>query len=116
MNQQDFKTLVEATLERTADLLVSKGEEYAGSADRLANFKRGAALTGCTPLQVLFVYASKHYDAIATYIRKDADGLQQQLSEPIEGRVDDLINYCLLMQALIADSAELKALEAQLIQ
>lgn len=103
MNQQEFKAVVEGTLERTADLLVTKGEEYAGSEDRLANFKRGAALTGCTPMQVLFVYASKHYDAIATFIRKDAAGNEQVLSEPIEGRVDDLINYCLILQALIAE-------------
>lgn len=103
MNQSDFKQVVGETLVRTADLLVSKGEEYAGSADRLANFKRGAQLTGCTPLQVLFVYMSKHYDALATYVRKEASGEGQQLSEPIEGRLDDLINYCLLAQAIIAE-------------
>lgn len=103
MQQDRFRQVVENTLIRTADLLVKKGEEYAGTEDRLSNFKRGAALTGATPEQVLFVYMSKHYDSLATYIRKTAAGQAPALSEPIEGRVDDLINYCLLLQALFAE-------------
>lgn len=104
MNQDQFALIVQETITSTAKLLLLKGEEYAGSEDRLANFKRGAALTGATPLQVAFVYASKHYDAIATFVRKDAQAQVQQLSEPIEGRLDDLINYCILMKALIVES------------
>jgi hypothetical protein len=104
MNQEDFNLLVRETIQSTANLLVLKGEEYAGSEDRLANFKRGAALTGATPLQVAFIYASKHYDALATFCRKDAQGQVQSLSEPIEGRLDDLINYCILMKAIIVET------------
>lgn len=96
--------MLELTTRATAGLLKAKGAEYAGSADRLANFKRGAQLTGATPLQVAFIYASKHYDSLATYIRNDAKGLQQHLSEPIEGRFDDLINYCILMKALVMEA------------
>lgn len=103
MQQDQFALVVQETITSTAKLLLLKGEEYAGSEDRLANFKRGAALTGTTPLQVAFIYASKHYDAISTYIRKDAQAQVQQLSEPIEGRLDDLINYCILMKAIIVE-------------
>lgn len=103
MNQDDFHKLVSATVQETARLLISKGEEYAGSEDRLANFKRGAELTGTSPLQVALIYMSKHYDSIATFIRKDAAGYEQILSEPIEGRLDDLINYCYLIKALIVE-------------
>lgn len=106
MTQDEFALLVQETITSTARLLLTKGEEYAGSEDRLANFKRGAALTGATPLQVAFIYASKHYDAIATFTRKDAQAQMQQLTEPIEGRLDDLINYCILMKALIAEAAQ----------
>jgi hypothetical protein len=113
MDQATFKALCEKTVRDTSAILVSKGEEYAGSQDRLANFKRGANLTGATPLQVAFVYASKHYDSIATYIKKDAAGFEQRLSEPIEGRFDDLINYCILMKAIVAEQfAEARALRA----
>lgn len=103
MQQQEFDTLVRATIASIEQLLLVKGGEYAGSEDRLANFKRGAALTGTTPMQCLFIYMSKHYDAVATFIRDDATGETRPRSEPIEGRVDDLINYCLLLKGLIQE-------------
>jgi hypothetical protein len=103
MNRTDFEKLARETIESTAQLLITKGAEYAGDADRLANFKRGAGLIGVTPLQVALIYASKHFDAISTYVRNDAQGKMQILSEPIEGRFDDLINYCILMKALVAE-------------
>lgn len=104
MNQDDFAAHVKLTFEAATKLLVVKGGEYAGSVDRLANFKRGAGLTGCTPLQVAFIYASKHYDAIATFVRDDACGTPRERSEPIEGRLDDLLNYCLLLKALVVEA------------
>lgn len=106
MNQERFNQIVEATIRDTASLLITKGGEYAGSEDRLANFKRGAALTGATPLQVAFIYASKHYDALATFVRDNAAGEYRERSEPIAGRLDDLINYCILMKALVVEDIE----------
>jgi hypothetical protein len=104
MNNKDFTTIVEQTQRSTSALLISKGQEYAGSADRLANFKRGANLTGTTPMQCCLIYMSKHYDSIATFVKNDAAGFDQHLSEPIEGRLDDLINYCILMKGLIQET------------
>ena len=106
MRQKDFQDVVATTIRNTQKLLTVKGGEYAGSQDRLSNFKRGAELTGTTPLQVAFVYASKHYDGIATYIRRDSTGEVQAMSEPIEGRLDDLINYCILMKAIIKEAQD----------
>lgn len=104
MQQQQFETLVERIRKETTELLVVKGREYAGDADRLANFKRGASLTGVDPLTVLFIYMSKHYDALATYIRDNQAGDSMPvLSEPITGRIADLINYCVLAWALIEE-------------
>lgn len=103
MNQEQFDKVVTQTHESIERLLKVKGSEYAGSQDRLANFKRGANLTGCTPLQCLFVYMSKHYDAVSTYVRMDALRQDYVQSEPIEGRLDDLINYCILAKALIKE-------------
>lgn len=108
MNQEEFTRLVDSTSSVTSALLVSKGLEYSGTVDRLSNFKRGAILTGVTPLQCCFVYMSKHYDSLASYIRNDAAGAPIKLSEPIEGRLDDLINYCFLMKALIIESRQLQ--------
>jgi len=112
MNQTQFEKLVESTLQSCRNLLITKGFEYAGRIDRLANFKRGANLTRCTPLQVALIYLSKHYDALATYIEDSASGRGRARSEPIEGRLDDLINYCLLMKALIIEEKEAGAVYA----
>lgn len=103
MDADEFNLLVQETYTDSAKLLLVKGGEYAGTTDRLANFKRGASLTGCTPLQCLFIYMSKHYDAIATFVRDEAQGLSRERSEPIEGRLDDLINYAILAKALIQE-------------
>lgn len=108
MDQQHFEQIIRKTLDEVQQLLIVKGGEYAGSEDRLANFKRGAQLTGCTPLQCLFVYMSKHYDAFATFVRDDATGRERVRSEPINGRLDDLINYCLLAKAMLAEKYDSK--------
>ena len=104
MNQEEFTALTESTIKQLQELLVVKGGEYADSKDRLANFKRGAQLTGVTPLQCAFIYASKHYDAIATFVRDAAFGTERRRSESIEGRLDDLMNYCLLMKGLVREA------------
>lgn len=108
MKQAEFEVLVSETIAEIQRLLVVKGGEYAGSEDRLANFKRGANLTGATALQVAFIYASKHYDAVATFVRDSAAGTERPRSESIEGRLDDLINYCLLMKAIIREDSNLE--------
>jgi len=101
VNQEEFDKVVQATVYNIQELLKHKGREYAGSDDRLANFKRGAELTGCTPLQVAFVYLSKHYDAVSTFVKDNATGVVRQRMESIDGRLDDMINYCLLLKALV---------------
>jgi hypothetical protein len=106
VNQAKFKALCEEIQAATTGLLVQKGEEYAGSTDRLANFKRGAAATGVDPLTVLYIYMSKHWDSVSTYVRKSQQRQEQNLSEPIEGRLHDLINYATLAIAILREQQE----------
>lgn len=101
MTQERFTLLVDGMLEQARGLLVVKGGEYTQTEDRLDNFKRGADLTGSHPLQVALIYMSKHYDGIATYVRDQANGTERPRSESIKGRLLDLINYGLLMAALV---------------
>ena len=106
MNQEQFSREVEHAIEVVHRLLALKGGEYAGSEDRLANFKRGQARTGATTLQVLWIYLSKHIDAVETFVKDEAKGVTRERSEPIDGRLHDIINYCLLALALIHENAE----------
>lgn len=103
MNQHEFEGVIRQTMDSIQKLLAVKGGEYAGSHDRLANFKRGRDRTGAHVYQVLWIYLSKHLDSVETFIKKTVRGEPQALSEPIEGRLDDIINYCLLMKALIKE-------------
>lgn len=103
MRQEEFEVVVKDTMDAINQLLLIKGGEYAGSDDRLANFKRGELRTGAHPFQVLWIYLSKHIDSVETYIKDIATGKTRTRSEPIEGRLDDIINYCILMKALIKE-------------
>ena len=100
MTAPEFEQLLESTHNRLLTLTRTKGREYAGSDDQLANFRRIGDRLGMPPEAVLFVYLSKHLDAISTYIRGLAEGLPQSLSEPIGGRIEDAILYLVLLQAL----------------
>jgi len=83
-------------------LLNDKGHDYTGAnEDTLANFKMVAQRTGLSPLQVWTVYFTKHADAIQTYIRKG-----ELKSETIESRIEDAINYLLLLNGLIKEKNE----------
>lgn len=116
MNQAQFTELIESTLASTSALLICKGAEYASDNDRLDNFKKNAALLGLSPLQVWSVYAFKHVDAIQSYMRRIHSGedslrpddlqfnitaIDLRLSEPIEGRFHDAINYLFLGLAIL---------------
>lgn len=103
MNNADFTQLVEETFHQTQQLLRIKGGEYSDDQDRLANFGRVALLTGMPRLSVAFVYLSKHYDAISREVQDRAAGVTREKSEAIEGRIHDLINYCLLLKAIIRE-------------
>jgi hypothetical protein len=164
MNREKFDAHVAAMTMNTSDLLIRKGAEYAGDADRLANFKRNAAKNQQTVLECWQVYIGKHIDSINSYVARvkneavrmtlveialgaqtissvdsassESDknsykekvdamtsperfrdrvnhfvpiamrNIDRELSEPIHGRFEDIINYCFLGSAIIAETQE----------
>jgi len=112
MNAQDFDKLTDTFLADLRGIQKTKGAEYCGSDDRFANFKRGAEAIGLAPETVLWIYLSKHIDSLATYVKQLTDGstlkdIESKLSEPIEGRIKDAINYLLLLAGLTAERRKL---------
>lgn len=100
MERTDFKKLVEESIiPKCMQIMESKGLAYSGRDDALANFKRNAKLTGSTPEQVWFIYFMKHVDAISAYVRGEYSD-----SEPIEGRIQDIINYGMLLYGLVKEN------------
>ena len=106
MKNERFEQIVANTQERLEDLMKLKGGEYASEADRLSNFKKNAEALGLDPMQVWAVYAGKHWDAVQTYIRDLASGVERPRLESIQGRADDLIVYLHLFHGLLEDSEQ----------
>lgn len=105
MTPQAFHSLVEHTFDHLRALYAVKAGEYATDADRLSNFRGAAQRTGMTSEQVLLIYLDKHYASICNYIRDSAQGKSRPRSEPINGRVDDMIVYLLLFKALLQEAS-----------
>lgn len=101
MKRDDFHILMDNTFERMKELNTKKGKDYAGDEDALSNFKAAAERLGVTPFQIWAVYADKHWSAIMSFCKEG-----QLESEPIEGRIDDVMVYCTLLLGLIKDRVE----------
>lgn len=100
----DYDNMIEKTFDDVRMLGKLKGHEYAGTADRLANFKRNAEACGITMEQCWRVYAGKHWDAISQYVKDDAAGTPDVVRlEPLRGRVHDLIVYLLLFECMLVE-------------
>lgn len=107
INSEHMQSIIRQVFDATINVNKSKGGEYSGQVNALANFERLGIELEMTPEKVLWVYFKKHLDSIRSYII----GLDQridpkdqltaplaELSEPIEGRILDAIAYmCLLV-------------------
>ena len=98
MTRDEFVKLMTREFDGIVTLNKTKGHEYAGDDDALSNFKQSGQAIGITPEQAWAVFAGKHFSAIQSYCREG-----QVHSEPIEGRVRDLILYGYLLLGLIAE-------------
>jgi len=101
MNQKDFNQTVKARIRQTQDLLLSKGKEYA-DADRLGNFKEGAAYQRITPQQCLMGYVTKHLVAIVEFNLREARG-EFVSHEQWDEKIGDVIVYMHLLEALVVE-------------
>ncbi len=83
------------------DLIKVKNADYSQGeqkGDRIAAFRRIARDINITMEQAWAVFCQKHWGAVMKYIKQ---GTVE--SEPIEGRISDIINYMVLLAAIIED-------------
>jgi hypothetical protein len=99
MLKKDFDILVNKRLTECKKVLISKASDYASDDDRLANFKRGAALVNLTPKQYAQALVTKHIVAIADKVISDEVMTPAFVTE----KMGDVINYMLLLEALNKD-------------
>lgn len=102
MSREQFQDIAHKTMKELQHLSETKGREYTrGGADALDNFRRHGERYGVPSELVWAIYAGKHWDAIETYVRDVTEGTSRQRSEPIEGRINDMILYLLLFKGIL---------------
>lgn len=102
-NHKEWEEILSSTIESIKKLATIKGGEYAGDDDRLANFRRNALALGVKMETVWAIYYNKHHDSVMQYIQDLATGKERPRSEPMEGRVDDMLVYLLLFKMILAE-------------
>ena len=98
MNIDTFNKEHDILITKSMDIMRSKNKDYSVNDDPLAGFNKIAKDLGITSFQVWAVFASKHWQALTNFASKGTIE-----SEPIEGRIIDMINYSCLLHLLIID-------------
>lgn len=89
------------------DMIKVKNADYSQGeqkGDRIAAFRRIARDINITMEQAWAVFCQKHWGAVMKFVK---DG--QTESEPIDSRISDIINYMVLLSAIVADRRGEKA-------
>lgn len=76
----------------------TKGKEYANGTNRFQNFVSDAEKYGVGADVVLMIFMNKHLNSLNHHVRT-----AESFSEPIEGRINDVIMYALLLKGLWRD-------------
>jgi hypothetical protein len=108
MTHEELQKHVHSVFTLIDNMLINKAADYAGSEDRMGNFKRRAAAAGVTPVQVCFLDLSKHYDAISNIMRGATN--QGIPTQSLTDRLLDQIVYSLLLWGLYEEATGPNAL------
>lgn len=104
MTTEEFNKIIEAALESSRNVLVSKAAEYASEDDKLHNFNKAARITGKTREECLWGFALKHLVSVTDIIdemSKDPKYIPSR--DLVIEKFGDLRNYLLLLEACIED-------------
>lgn len=99
MTQAEMAEVMDQVFKECHELRDAGQKEYAGEdADAFANFQRLADDMDINRKKILWVYAMKHRDGIANFLR----GHKSQ-REDVRGRINDLIVYLCLLRGMIEE-------------
>lgn len=92
---------IDAFLEECFQTMASKGHDYreGHDEDALRNFREDGKSLDVPMWKVWGIFAGKHWKAITTFIKEGG----QHESEPIEGRIKDMIVYLLLFYKMVGE-------------
>lgn len=98
-SHDDFNVFLQAWLVRIKSILGQKAGEYAQDGDRLFNFRLAAKINGQTMPQALWGMATKHLVSVMDLV----EGRLQPTPEIVEEKCTDLVNYIILLSAVLYD-------------
>lgn len=99
MNTKDFDKLINKQILIYLKTLKDKGKEYGDTEDRLAHFKKAAALMGTSPEQALMGMLTKHIVSISEM----AMSSKTYDIEKWDEKIGDAVNYLLLLGVVLRD-------------
>jgi len=102
MKPIDFEKVLTDRLIAIKAVLGKKAGEYARGDDRLHNFKRVAAVKGCTAADACIDGFCKHLVSILDMV----DDLGKGTKNPValwDEKIGDAINYLILLEAIIKE-------------
>jgi hypothetical protein len=99
VTHEQFAKLVDDQLDYCRQLMVVKGAEYNPHTDRLANFRIGADIAGVPAAQYLWGLMIKHFASL----REVVIGGHAISADQLKEKITDIINYLLLLKALLED-------------
>jgi hypothetical protein len=98
MDSNTFNNIVKDQLEKSEATLIKKAAEYASEGDRLHNFKLAALLQEISEKEALSGMMTKHTISVYDIIKSDGPTPSQAY---IDEKIGDLINYLLLLKAVL---------------
>lgn len=100
MTKKEMQELTERIFEEIRAVRAAGQAEYGhGSESAFDNFERTGADLGLSREHVLWIFAMKHRDGIASYLK----GHKSQ-REDVRGRIKDLIVYLMLLWGMVEDA------------
>lgn len=104
MKIEERQKIIEEIFQECLGVLRDKGADYSGNEDALSNFKINAKRLGMTKYQVWLIYFMKHIDSVCNSIKDNPENPQVH-SEPLGGRVTDIINYAAILQCMLEEDS-----------
>lgn len=105
MTPQAFEEVLRSRIALIESVLGMKAEEYSRGKDRLHNFKRVAAVKGCTTADACIDGFCKHLVSILDMV----DDLRKGVHRPIamwEEKIGDAVNYLILLEAIVKEDKD----------
>jgi len=99
MNHEHFSAYLDEAVEHMKTLMGSKNGEYAPGGDKLSNFKKASRMTGKSPEECLWMFASKHIISIQDIVNAEGAYTPDALRE----KCGDLRAYTVLLEALMQE-------------